>query len=159
MPSDLFWMIGLALANEKIMLPLGISYGFAEGFYRKQWKPVLWFIFLLISSAIISEVLKSFFKVPLICDPKRYGFPSGHTQFAVLFYGWICYQLTLKVPQFLRIVSILLTSAIIACAVMAMIHYGYHTWIDILGGLVSGSILLFIAIRLTLFCRTTLAAE
>lgn len=142
-------MIGLALANERAILPLGIAYGFIEGLSRKQWKPIVWLILLLISSAIISEVLKSIFKVPLIFDPKRYGFPSGHTQFATIFYGWIYYQLGLYAPRYLRILYAALTISILAFAVTAIVHYGYHTWFDIMGGFVSGSIILFLGLTLS----------
>jgi membrane-associated phospholipid phosphatase len=153
---DWVWTIGLALANEQAMLPIGIGYGFIEGFYRKQWKPMLWFVLLLITSTIISEALKQLFKVPLLCDPTRYGFPSGHTQFATIFYGWICYQLTLHAPRYLRIIYILLTLSILACGVTSIVHYGYHTWFDIIGGLVSGGVLLFLGAQLTLFKPKTL---
>lgn len=144
---DLLWWIGLAFANEQIMLPIGIIYGFMEGFYHKQWKPIVWLVLLLIASAVISEVLKSIFKIPLIFDPKRYGFPSGHTQFATVFYGWICYQLTQHTSRYLRIIYILLTSSILAYAVTSIVHYGYHTWFDIMGGFVSGGILLFLGAK------------
>lgn len=143
-------MIGLALANEQVMLPIGIGYGFIEGFYRKQWKPVVWFLLLLIISVIMGEVLKSIFKIPLIFDPKRYGFPSGHTQFATVFYGWICYQLSQKAPHYLRVIYTALTMIILAFGVTAIVHYGYHTWFDIAGGFVSGSILLFLIIQLSI---------
>jgi len=91
--SDLLWMIGLALSNEHALLPFGMLYGLAEGFYRREWKPVLSLILLLIISVIVSEILKSIFTIPLVFDPKRYGFPSGHTQFATVFYGWITTKL------------------------------------------------------------------
>lgn len=147
---DSLWIIGLAFSNEQIMLPVGIVYGFVEGLHRKQWKPIVWFVMLLIASAIISEALKAIFKIPLICDPKRYGFPSGHTQFATVFYGWICYQVMEHIPHYLRAVSIVVTLTILAFTVTAIMHYGFHTWFDIVGGLVSGSILLFLGTRLTL---------
>lgn len=141
---DLMWMIGLAFSNEQIMLPVGIVYGFEEGLYRKQFSSIVWFIFLLIASAVISEVLKSIFKVPLICDPSRYGFPSGHTQFAAVFYGWICYRFAAHASFYARILSIALTLSILAFTVTAIVHYGYHTWFDIMGGIASGGLLLFL---------------
>lgn len=144
-------MVGLAFANEQILLPIGIGYGFIEGFYRRQWKPIVWFLLLLAASVIMSESLKSFFKVPLIFDHTRYGFPSGHTQFATVFYGWICYQLGLSAPRYLRAVYTAITISILTFAVTAIVHCGYHTWFDIAGGFVSGSILLFLGTRLTLF--------
>lgn len=149
--SDFLWTIGLAFANEQLILPLGIGYGFIEGLYRKQWKLVMWFVVLLISSAVISEeVLKPFFKVPRINNPLRYGFPSGHTQFATIFYGWLCYQLKLNSPHYLGPVYTIVTIGILAFAVTAIVHCGYHTWFDVMGGLVSGSIILFLGTRLTL---------
>lgn len=153
---DLLWMIGLALANEQAMLPVGISYGFIEGFYRRQWKPIVWFLLLLVTSVVMGEVLKSIFKVPLIFDHKRYGFPSGHTQFATVFYGWIYSQLSLAAPRYLRIIYAALTMSILAYAVTAIVHYGYHTWFDIAGGFVSGGIILFLGTRLTLYKPKTL---
>lgn len=148
--SDLLWMVGLALANEQAMLPIGILYGFAEGFYLKEWKPIAWLIVLLIASAGISELLKSIFKIPLICDPTRYGFPSGHTQFATVFYGWICYRLNLHASRHLKVTYVALTLTVLTCAVISIVHYGYHEWLDIIGGLASGGILLFSGTRLTL---------
>ncbi len=144
---DLFWMIGLALANEQAMLPIAITYGFIEGFYRKQWKMMVWFIFLLIITVFVGHALKSVFKIPRVSNPNTYGFPSGHTQFAIVFYGWLCYQLTLAVPRYLGIVYAALTITILAYAVTAIVHYGYHTWFDIMGGIASGGLLLFLGTK------------
>lgn len=143
---DLLWMIGLAIANEHLMLPIGIGYGFMEGFYRKQWKPIVWLLLLLAISVIMSEILKSIFKIPLVFDPKRYGFPSGHTQFAMVFYGWIAYQLGIHASRYLHIMYTIITACLLVFAVTAIVHCGYHTWFDIIGGFVSGSILLLLGI-------------
>ena len=118
--------------------------------YRKQWQPILWFIFLLILSIIVSETLKAAFKIPLIFDSTRYGFPSGHTQFATIFYGWICYHLKANAPPYLQAIYMIFAAIILAYATTSIIHYGYHTWFDIMGGFVSGGILLFLGTRLTL---------
>lgn len=146
MPSELLWTVGLAFANETFMLPVSIVYGFVEGTIRRKWQPVIWLCGLLVFSVIMSETLKSFFKVPLICNPTRYGFPSGHTQLATVFYGWICYQLSTSVPLYLRTLYTIVTLSILAYAVTAIVQSGYHTWFDIMGGFTVGSSILIFSI-------------
>lgn len=149
---DWFWYITLGLANEMLMLPIGLIYGLLEGVYAKKWKPVFGLLVLLIASIFVGEYLKSIFKIPLMFDPTRYAFPSGHTQFSTVFYGWICYRLVQNTTHhFLKIFYIAVTLCILILATASIVHAGYHLWRDILGGFVSGGILLYLWTRVKWF--------
>ena len=134
MPLDLtldtFYRIVLFFFSPiKFALPFTIAGIF---FLRKRE-----FFVALTCSALSSFVcifLKSLWKVPLTFK-SGWAFPSGHTMHAIMFYGMLlCYFRSPWLVVFF--LAMLLANS------FAMVHFGYHTWYDISGGVVFGSLLL-----------------
>ena len=105
---------------------------------------------------LVNVVLKGYFKVPLasfISHP-GFAFPSGHTQFATVFYGYIAFfglpnQIDNKkhtsfiTRQDLNIRIII--SSILICGIgFGLVHYHYHTIGEVIAGFVAGMALLFL---------------
>ncbi|WP_133129317.1 phosphatase PAP2 family protein [Legionella yabuuchiae] len=105
--------------------------------YKEQGLRLFFQTFCLIAFGLILNVaLKGTFKVSL--SPKistvHYAFPSGHMQLSTAFYLWWLIYLPY---WWYRILLILVLSGIGA----AMIHYEFHTLVDIIGGFVAGLLL------------------
>ncbi|GGI81695.1 phosphatase PAP2 family protein [Legionella impletisoli] len=103
-------------------------------FYRKHGLRLGFQTFCLIAFGIVLNVaLKGTFKVPL--SPKlstvHYAFPSGHMQLSTLFYLWWLIYLPF---WWYRIALLVIIPGIGA----AMIHYEFHTLVDVMGGFVTG---------------------
>lgn len=105
-------------------------------FYEKNTWGVA--AFLACFSMILNPALKEFFQVPLPNGLSGYGFPSGHFQAAMCFYGWIF----MRTPQIwvrTAIVSILLGDA------FALIQKGYHYPYDVTGAFIVGGLVVLFA--------------
>ena len=110
--------------------------------------------YLFVLSSIFNQGLKWFFDLPrpcqidptigLLCDSSP-GFPSGGAQSAILIAGVICLESSSRFFKFLAIIF-----ALLLC--FSRVYLGVHYPTDILGGLVSGGILLFVYARLFPVC-------
>lgn len=105
------------------------------------------YVFLL--SAIVNALLKITFQQPrpasydssvrMIRESEGYGFPSGHTQNAVVFWGWLAY--TVK-RRWLTVLAV----ALIVLIPLSRVYLGVHFPTDLLGGYVFGGILLWLIV-------------
>ncbi|WP_367607376.1 phosphatase PAP2 family protein [Legionella sp. W05-934-2] len=87
-------------------------------------------------SILINVALKGTFKVPLPPElHSGYAFPSGHMQFATVFYGWLFYHIPNRA---LRLAIPLL----LVCLSIGMMQHHYHTLTEILAGFVTGVLLI-----------------
>ena len=91
---------------------------------------------LLLMSMLLNTALKSIFNIPLPAGLNGLAFPSGHMQSAVVFYGWIAYRCPQKWVR--AAVSIVLVGL-----GQALVHFGYHRYVDIAGALFFGLIALY----------------
>lgn len=101
----------------------------------------------------LSFILKLLFSrtrplISIIKMPKSYSFPSGHTFFAVGFFGLIVYfiiksNINKNIKIFL-IPIIILTISLIG---ISRIYLGVHHFTDVVGGLILGVIILLISIN------------
>lgn len=88
---------------------------------------------------IVNVALKGTFKIAGSVDLEAvsYVFPSGHMQMATVFYTW----LALYIPFWsCRAVIAILLAGIGA----SLIHFGYHSLDDVIGGIVFGVVLVSI---------------
>ncbi|WP_133139777.1 phosphatase PAP2 family protein [Legionella genomosp. 1] len=84
---------------------------------------------------VVNVALKGTFKVPLVAWlGKGYAFPSGHMQLSTVFYLWLAWHTPSRPLK-------LLIAAILSAVGAGLMHYGYHNFYDILGGLLFGGIL------------------
>jgi undecaprenyl-diphosphatase len=86
--------------------------------------------YLLLFTMIFNSLLKSIFQIPLSpsLGKEGFAFPSGHMQVSFVFYGW----LMMAFPSLsLRILLCFLLTGI----GWALVHFGYHNWLDVLGAL------------------------
>ena len=94
-------------------------------------------LYLATLSLLVNFSLKIFFKAPLLAgvhSASGFAFPSGHTQTAVVLYGYLwIYHRKLFLPFIL----------ILPLIGWAMVHMGYHTYFDVMGGFIAAFILLF----------------
>lgn len=88
-------------------------------------------------SILINIALKIMFQIPLNPDLHKIGFafPSGHMQLSTIVYGW----LALKIPSArLRV----LIGVILIGVGCGLVYFGYHTGLDVLGGVFFASLLI-----------------
>lgn len=104
------------------LLLLGFTFGNRSLFYHASC--------VMFISMILNVALKVTFQVPLSPSLHQIGFafPSGHMQLATVLYGWIALQSNSRFVQ-------LLTIGLLAGVAFGIVHFGYHTWFDILGAI------------------------
>ena len=113
--------------------------------YRKGFKI---FIYLLIS-VISNNFLKTLFSSPrppeeywIMDSPEGYGFPSGHAQNSVVFFGYLASkEVASKLLRGIFAFSIIMIS-------LSRIYLGVHYVEDVLGGLLFGTLLLLLVLFL-----------
>lgn len=120
--------------------------------YKKE---AIFTLFTLLSGAV-SSIAKMLVNRPrpgadmvrVIEETRQQSFPSGHTQFYVIFFGFIIVQmLTLKqIPHTIRYSVITICSLLILSVPFSRIYLGAHWFTDIVGGFLLG-----------LICLTTLS--
>ncbi|SRR5579883_912026 len=133
--SDALFRFFLAFSHGTIIIPL-IIIGY------------LWFdrrrVFfhgtcLLLLSMAFNWALKVTFQIPLSPELGKEGFafPSGHMQTAFVFYGWLWRSFHNHLPVKIGIPLVLIGIGI------GLVHFGYHTYFDVFGGLFFGFLLLY----------------
>lgn len=92
---------------------------------------------IMFFSIIINVVLKATFQIPLapFLNKTGFAFPSGHMQLATIVYGW----LALKTPN--MVFRVLISFVLIGIG-FGLVHFGYHTIIDVLGGVFFATLLI-----------------
>lgn len=83
-------------------------------------------IILLLVAMIYKAILKDLLKIPApVTSPTKYGFPSGHINFATMFFGWLMITHKSKLLYFLCPAALVLAS-------LSTIYLGYHDISDVL---------------------------
>ena len=101
-------------------------------------------ILLFMTSAWINIVLKSILAMPRpprelwLVPASGYGFPSGHTQSATVFWGYLSYR-------FRMIPFTIFTVVIVSLIAYSRVYLGVHYPHDVIGGLTIGLLLLLLA--------------
>ena len=124
--------------HEIIMAGMDIAAVYLFLFSKK--KDYIGLIYLLCLSMIYTAVLKDVFQMPR--PPmygqavEGYGFPSGHTGFYFMFCMWIflTYQ-----NMAVKILSIF----VLAASCWLLVYDGYHYTLDIIGGLIFASAVMY----------------
>lgn len=123
----------LSFSHETVIIPLILI-----GCIGKNRKIFFHAICLILFSIIVNIALKVTFQVPLppTLNKTGFAFPSGHMQSSVVFYGWF-YRFLEKL--WLKLFILILLAGI----GLGLVHFGYHNYKDVLGGIFFGCLLLF----------------
>ncbi len=104
-------------------------------------KKIKWAIPInLACSAILNITLKNIIQRPRpveyrIINENGYSFPSGHSMVSMAFYGLLIYLIYKNVKnKYIKIISILLLSALIFLIGASRIYLGVHYTSDVIGG-------------------------
>jgi len=101
------------------------------GYFSKNRPIFTRVLFILLFSIILNCWLKSVWKIPLAehLGKEGWAFPSGHMQNSIVFWGWLAWELN-KSWVYILAVTFLIGIA------TSLMHFGYHTSIDIIGAFV-----------------------
>ena len=123
-------------------------------FYLFRYKRESLFVLLTSLSGIISTLLKMLINRPrptsdvvtIIEIAKRQSFPSGHTLFYIVFFGFLIIAMgnCRSIPFYCRITVAAVSSLIIFLVPFSRIYLGAHWFTDVLGGFISGIFCLII---------------
>ena len=93
-------------------------------------------IILLLFTSVLGAVLKCIWKVPLAPQLAKnwWAYPSGHTQFSVVMWLTLLYQLPRKWLLIKKWV-------VLPAGLYFMVDAGYHDWPEVFGGICSGIII------------------
>lgn len=103
-------------------------------------KQALFFIWLLLFNMMINVILKNIIQEPRPDDKSKYGIgyeygmPSGHAQISTFL---LLILFSIKAPQIIRLVAIILTLLIYTHRYVFM----YHSINQIIGGIIVGGVL------------------
>ncbi len=133
---DYFFKTFLLLSNFAFLGPLLIF-----GIYCVDRKAFLNVMIVCFLTAFINIFLKSIWQTPL--DPslghQGWAFPSGHTQFNLVLWLMLIYQIR---KLWIALIAIIISIT----SYFGMVHFHYHDWYDIYGGIFFGilTFLLFV---------------
>lgn len=83
-------------------------------------------IILLLFAMVYKSLLKEMLQIPApTTSPTKYGFPSGHINFAVIFFGWFMIIYRTKFLYWF-------CPTVLALASLSTIYLGYHTYSDVI---------------------------
>lgn len=136
-----------AIAEPIILLILALLISIALYFNKQKSKAILFSTASLAAAATI-ELLKEIIKAPrpvsMLIQETGYSFPSGHTTFAVVFFGLLVYIFAKTRKQ--KVVSLILAVIAITAIALSRLYLQVHYLRDVLGGLIIGAIILVLSI-------------
>jgi len=135
---DTIALFFLGFSHWEFILPM-----LALGFVFLN-KPLFYHAFFIMFFSILMNVaLKATFQVPLnpTIHHAGFAFPSGHMQLATIVYGWLAFNNTNK---FLRACICL----ILVGVGFGLVHFNYHTTIDVLGGVFFSGLIIMLYDRI-----------
>jgi len=117
-------------------------------FYNKKYLRIFFLLFMLLFWALITYVLKCFFMrerpINMIIDYSGYSFPSGHSIFAILFYGLFLYLwLDLIKNKYIKLFFIVLSLILSTLIIISRLYLSVHYFSDVLWWIIIWFFLLF----------------
>ena len=117
-----------------------------------------WYFYLQSASYLFAGIITYISKLivsrprpieALIDIPKSFSFPSGHTLTSFVFYGYLCYLLTIKLEKKYKIIFSIVYGFLITIIAISRIYLGVHYFSDVIGGFIVGIICLLLFINIT----------
>ncbi len=132
-------------------------------FLLNRYKKEAGFVLLTLLSGAVSTLVKLLVNRPrpsadivrIVGTTEQQSFPSGHTQFYVVFFGFlIIVMYTLRtLPSWVRFSAIAIASLFIIAVPFSRIYLGAHWFTDVVGGFLLG--LLCLAVLSYFYLRKT----
>jgi membrane protein DedA with SNARE-associated domain/membrane-associated phospholipid phosphatase len=133
------------LGSTSCLVPLSLAFA-AWQIRRKAWHRLLALVLAVGGGVLLGLVLKQLFHRdrPVLPHPlvelASYGFPSGHTIGATLFYGLAAFYLVQDATAWRwRVLAPLLASLLIGLIGFSRIYLGAHFFSDVLGAMAVGA--------------------
>lgn len=124
--------------------------------WKREWINAFGLIFCVFIGGIVSSLLKYFFQQPKMNFVQSnvfeidFGFPSGHTIMAILFYGYLAYLLVNRTQNKKLQWIIMVCAGLISLLVgLSRLLIGVHIPTDVLSGWVFGLTWLIISIGIS----------
>lgn len=115
--------------------------------WQKAWNRLIIFASGMLGGSLLNILLKHFFhrQRPILENPLvtlgSYGFPSGHTMGATIFYGLLVLLTFASWRRWSRrILSVLLASLLVAAIGLTRIYLGAHFMTDVLAAFAAGAV-------------------
>ena len=123
-------------------------------FYISKYKREALFVVFTVVSGLVSSIMKLMVGRPrplpsivrVIEKTREQSFPSGHVIFYVVFFGFLTllmYRL-IAIPKYIRISLSAISMLFIFTVPVSRIYLGAHWFTDVLGGLLSGLLCLYV---------------
>lgn len=132
-----------------IMAALVAALFFGFGYRREAL-----FTILTLTSGLISTIFKVAVSRPrptpslvrIIEHAKQQSFPSGHTLFYTIFFGFLILVMAncKKLPSILRIIVVVFSAFMIISIPVSRIYLGAHWFTDVFAALILGAITIFV---------------
>ena len=99
--------------------------------------------------------------VIVVQDAEHSSFPSGHTSFYVVYFGFLIFLMVYKRKpnKIMRIIGVLICVFLIATIPLSRIYLGVHWMTDVIGGFLLGLIILLILIYFYLSSNFTISRK
>lgn len=116
-------------------------------YFKKQKSQAILLASASIITAFIIKLLKNIFQIerPIsnLVIETGYSFPSGHTTFAVVFFGLIAYMFAK--PKY-KILATIISIILVVIIALTRLYLQVHWSIDIIAGLILGGTILILSI-------------
>ncbi|MCM8570841.1 phosphatase PAP2 family protein [Gramella jeungdoensis] len=137
---------------------VSLSFGAASIFYILKLKKEALFVASTIGVSVINGGIKMLIERPrpaesfvnILYEANNHSFPSGHTSFYIVFFGFLIY-LMLRLSTFdniIRKMIIILSLFLITTIPFSRVYLGVHWLTDVIGGFLLGLIVLITIISL-----------
>ena len=114
--------------------------------WKRWWNRSLVFALTMAGGSVLNLLLKHFFhrQRPILENPlvtlMSYGFPSGHTMGATIFYGILrCFALQLVKRTGYRTLIVIAASVVVALVGTSRLYLGAHYFSDVIGAIAVGA--------------------
>jgi membrane-associated phospholipid phosphatase len=160
---DQFMKLISWFGNVPISLYMALITAFL--FFIFKYRREALFVLLTLTSGIVSSGLKFLINRPrptkslvrIIEHAKQQSFPSGHTLFYVVFFGFLMLLMYLlkTIPVYIRLTVTIVCAGMIFFVPFSRIYLGAHWFTDVLGGFIMGLICLYLLSHLYLKRRSS----
>lgn len=144
-PLLTFLALGASILGSVRFLTLASLTGLLVFWRRKRWNRLLVLVLAMGGESVLNIALKHEFhrQRPALENPlvtlSSYGFPSGHTMGATVFYGLIALIVTHEISGWKRRAAVAVGATLVILTVgLSRIYLGAHFLSDVLGAIAAG---------------------